>query len=1101
MSVDLYGPLPRGTTVLEASAGTGKTWTIAALATRYVAEGHAVLSELLVATFSRAATHELRARVRERLASTARGLGRPGGDALVQHLSDCDGDERVRRRHRLLQALSQFDAATIATTHSFCSTVLDSLGMAGEAEVGVRLVESADELLAEIVDDLYVRKYAAPGAPAPISAADARAVARAACADGQARLEPAGADPRTAAGQRVRLAQAVRVELARRKRAQGVRDYDDLLTLLRDVLADPAHGPAACERLQQRYRVVLVDEFQDTDPVQWEVLRRAFHGRSTLVLIGDPKQAIYGFRGAEVLSYLDAVGAADRAASLSTNWRTDAPLLRALDHLHGGVALGDPRIVVPSVRAVRADARLSGSPPLRLRVLSRDACPGSSGGSGGMPAVADVRRAVARDVAAHVVALLEGPAQLDLDGAGPRPVQPGDIAVLVRRRAAQGDAVQQALAELGVPSVQAGTSSVFATPAAREWWWLLQAVEQPQRAGLVRLASLTSLVGRTATELAHGDAALEDTCALLRRLARRFDNAGMAALVELLSESTALDARVLALVDGERRLTDLRHVAQLLHSAVVEHGLGLSAALAWLGGRLEDPESGSGGERTRRLPSDAAAVQVMTVHRSKGLEFPVVLAPYGWDAARSSRPVTLRLHDAGGARVLDVGGRRDANDPEDGDLGYGDHLRRAGAEDDDEELRLLYVAVTRAQCQLTLWWAPSRDTARSPLHRLLMGRAPGTSELARTVAVPSDEVALAQLRAWGLPADIEVEPASAAGCPAWQAPAAPAAPLRAATFDRELDTAWRRTSYSALTRDAHDAEPGGGEPEEPGHADEPDAPPLDARERQPAGADQPSPFTGLPSGASFGTLVHAVLETVDATAADLPVELHRCCAQAVARALSTVDPPALAAALLPVLRTPLAGPGGPTLAGLAPAARLPELPFELALSGGDRPTAASARLGELAVLLRTHLLADDPLAGYADRLEQLGHAPLRGYLTGSIDAVLRLPGPRFVVVDYKTNRLAPGELTLGDYSREAMAREMMRAHYPLQALLYSVALHRYLRWRLPGYDPQQHLAGVQYLFVRGMGGPATPPGCGVFDWAPRPALVEALSDLLAGGRP
>jgi exodeoxyribonuclease V beta subunit len=255
-------------------------------------------------------------------------------------------------------------------------------------------------------------------------------------------------------------------------------------------------------------------------------------------------------------------------------------------------------------------------------------------------------------------------------------------------------------------------------------------------------------------------------------------------------------------------------------------------------------------------------------------------------------------------------------------------------------------------------------------------------------------------------------------------------------------------------------------------------------------------MNGLPAGAAFGTLVHEVLEVVDTSAPDLLGELRVRCGEAVARRLAALDPTALAAALLPVLRTPL--PGGGDLAGTAPADRLAELDFELPLGGGDRPTAGRARLRDVSALLRRHLPPDDDLAPYAAVLETLDAPPLRGYLTGSIDAVLRRPGPSYVVVDYKTNRLGSGDLTALDYTRPAMAAEMLRAHYPLQALLYAVALHRYLRWRQPDYDPGRHLGGVQYLFVRGMVGPQTPAGCGVFDWQPPAALVTDLSDLLAG---
>ncbi len=273
---DPYGPLPGAstTTVLEASAGTGKTWTIATLATRYVAEAGVNLSQLLLATFSRAATQELRERVRERLTATLTGLsGPPGSDRLVEHLRAGAAGEVEERRRRLARAVSDFDRATIVTTHGFCSSVLDGLGMAGDDEPGVALVESVDDLLREVVDDLYLRKFVAHDSARPaLTLRDARTVARAAVADRQARLEPADADPASPAGQRVGLARAAVRELDRRKRAARLRDYDDLLTLLCAVLSDPDRGPGACRRLREQYRVVLVDEFQDTDPVQWDVL-------------------------------------------------------------------------------------------------------------------------------------------------------------------------------------------------------------------------------------------------------------------------------------------------------------------------------------------------------------------------------------------------------------------------------------------------------------------------------------------------------------------------------------------------------------------------------------------------------------------------------------------------------------------------------------------------------------------------------------------------------------------------------------------------------------------------------------------------------------
>jgi exodeoxyribonuclease V beta subunit len=1101
VAASVLGPLPQGTVVLEASAGTGKTWTIAALATRYVAETELELSQLMLVTFGRAATQELRERTRSRLTSAALGLAdveaaRRGDDALLAHLATGPDEVVAERRRRLLTALSDFDAATITTTHSFCQRMLDGLGIAGDREPGAEVVERLDDLVTEVADDLYLGRFADHDCQAPrVTPAECRQVVRDAVADRQARLVPDDAPLDSASAQRLALATAGRCEVERRKRAAGVRDFDDLLVLLRDALLDEQHGDAGCARVRERYRVVLVDEFQDTDPVQWEVLQRAFHGSTTLVLIGDPKQAIYAFRGAEVLSYLEAVRAADRHETLTTNWRSDADLLRALERLYGGAALGHPDIVVRQVTAARPGTRLPGEVPLRVRQVSRT----GSGpvGRSGFPAVAALRRRVAADLADELVRLLDTASLTTPDGS--RPVEPGDVAVLVRKRLHIGP-VREALERVGVPSVLAGATSVFETPAAADWLWLLQALEQPHRPGRVRLAALTPLLGLTADRL--DDRATTGTGGFLRELAGLFERSGFAAVVERLAVRTDLDARLLGQVGGERRLTDLHHLAQVLDRAAVEQSLGLTALVAWLTARIADPQSGSTADRSRRLESDAAAVQVLTVHTSKGLEFPVVHVPFGWDGAKSPQITSLLLHDAQGRRVLDLGGR-------DGP-GWGDRKKQSDREEAGEELRLLYVALTRAQSQVVAWWAPGAATAGAPLHRLLLGRAPDDPEPAQRSPVPSDEQATARLAAWaaGAPDVVAVEQVGVPVGRRWSRPAVAPPALGVAQVTRTVDRLWRRTSYSALTASAHDAAhlPGvASEPEQPERTDEPDDPrrtgaasPRAQDVLDPAASGPPSPMDDLPAGAAFGTLVHEVLEQVDLSADDLAGELLARTRTVVSARLSDVDPGALAAALLPVLRTPL-DPAGTTLAGLSTADRLAELDFELPLAGGDSPCGDGLTLRGVARLLRRHLPPDDPLAGYPELLDGVEAPPLRGYLSGSIDAVLRLPGPRYVVVDYKTNRLGRGPLTALHYTRPAMAAEMLRAHYPLQALLYAVALHRYLRWRQPGYDPALHLGGTAYLFVRGMVGPVTPAGCGVFDWHPPAALVAELSDLLAAG--
>ena len=657
---DVCGPLPTGTTVLEASAGTGKTFTIAALTARYVAEGVADLSHLMLVTFGNVASRELRDRVRERLVTAERGLrdpdaARAGDDPVLQWLAGVPDAEAERRRSRLAAALADFDAATIATTHSFCSQMLAGLGVAADADSKAVFTASIDDLVQEVVDDLYVRVFAQAGAvpdPSLNYSTLLELGRRAVGSDRQALLWPleSQAAPSDPAARRRRAADAVRREVEARKRRGGLVDFDDWQVLLRDALVHPDHGEIACGRIRDRFRVVLVDEFQDTDPVQWEILRTAFHGSSTLVLIGDPKQAIYAFRGGDVMTYLQAAAVASRQETLTRNWRSDAGLLGALEQLFGGAALGDPRIVVRAVDAVHPSPRLvDAGAPLRIRRVGRT---GHGPLARGLPRVGPVREAVAADVAADVVDLLSGPARLH--GA---PVQPRDVAVLVRTNL-QGRMIRDALTAAGVPATLAGGGSVFTTPAAGAWLLLLEAVEQPHRPGRVRAAAVSPFFEVTETTLdADGDALTDRLGARLRRGADLLADRGVAALLETLSAEENLPARILARPDGDRTLTDLRHIGQLLHAAQRSDSLGLSALVAWLRHRIAESSGDQAEDRTRRLDSDAAAVQVMTVHVSKGLEFPVVYVPFGWDCWSPDRPEILRLHDDDGSRVLDVGGQ------------------------------------------------------------------------------------------------------------------------------------------------------------------------------------------------------------------------------------------------------------------------------------------------------------------------------------------------------------------------------------------------------------------------------------------------------------
>ncbi|MBA3021446.1 UvrD-helicase domain-containing protein [Propionicimonas sp.] len=1088
---DPAGPLPTSTVVLQASAGTGKTHAIAALATRYLAEGELAIEHLAVISFSRVASEELRSRVRKRLRDTAElldaalaGNAPPAEpDATDSLLLSGDAGQLQARRDRLRAALTGLDSAVIMTIHQFCQAMFDELGVLAAEDPQAKLVEDLGQLLEQVVTDRYLARYAT-ATDRPFDLAAARRLGIAAAIElPETPLVPAIASGLPA--ERLAFAEEVRTELARRKQRLGLFSYDDQLSRLRDSLKGPA-GQAGAERLRRRCQVVLVDEFQDTDPVQWEILRDTFAGQVPLVLIGDPKQAIYAFRGADVTAYSQAVAASRDRYSLAVNHRADEPVVAAIGALFAGVPLGRDVLVEPVVASHRG-SRLTGNapPPVRLRCVATDR----------LLDAATARAKVDADVVAEVVRLLDGGTEL-IEGTSTRRLAEQDIAVLVNTNK-RGRDLAEALAAAGVAVAFSGSDSILASPAAQDWFTLLRALEQPRRAA-VREAILTDFVGADLTALATADDdRLTGWSGLLQRWGRLLTNQGVAALFAAVQADSpevggGLSERLLRRRRGERDLTDHRQLAEILHAQYTA-GVRGPALVAWLAEQIE-LQSGAG-DRTRRLETDRQAVQLMTVHKAKGLQFPVVLLPQAGDLYLSEEDSggKLDFHDDSGQRVLDLGGKDAPGRRQRWEL---DALEQA-----EDRFRGLYVATTRAMSQLTMWWAPTlRTTESSPLHRLLYRNpnAAGTPAAAYPLDAGAGWVSPSEL-GWLSAAGITVEQCDAA--PVRLAPRADeSTQLVAPTWQRRIDQYWRRTSYSGLTEAVHARAPGAPAAPEFG-SDEPVAEGTLAQDGDALGAR--SPMADLPGGTSFGSLVHEVLENLDWHAPSTEALDERLLAATTAAArrfaIGGVAPQALAEALRPSLLTPL-GPltDGLSLADFDITDRLSELDFELPLGHAGSTTT----LGEVATLLRRRLPTGDPLIDYPDDLaaEPLASQLLRGFLTGSIDSVLRVSGeagPRFVVLDYKTNRLGPTDLRLGHYSTAAMTAEMRRTHYPLQALLYCVALHRFLGSRLHDYEPSRHLGGVGYLFVRGMGGELAGPETGVFAWHPSAELVVELSALLA----
>lgn len=1210
--LDLAGELPRGTVVLEASAGTGKTYAIAALATRAVAEGRCRLPELLIVTFTRAATAELRERIRRRLTEAERHLAdclagpvADTDDPVLQRLGDASADELEQRRKRLAQALTDFDAATISTIHGFTQQVLTSVGLSVDVPREITLLEDEQPLIEEVVDDVYVRRYLGRAdLPARPTHGDVTKLAQLVARHPDAEVIPESDHPGDAAEQtgeetgdgigdtidpdgaelseadakaaeRAALAAELRDAIAARKQADGLMTYDDLLHALRRALRDPTRGEQARQVLRRRYRWALVDEFQDTDPVQWEILQDAFSDTDdptrAMVLIGDPKQAIYSFRGADVRAYLAATKTADQRFDLHTNYRTDQPLLQSIERLLEDTRFGEHDIVFKHVEAPEQHQNLQvqdDQDPVALQIRLH---PDNKANA------ADARRDIAGDLAETLIDQL-GRVTVGEPG---RPLAPEDVAVLVRTND-EARLVQTTLRDAGIPSVVNGVGSVLATTAADDWRWLLDALERPNDPMRIRRLALSAWIGWRAPDLDEDNLdGLHDTVAGWSKI---LANKGVATLEHAVLTDRQVATRLLSQTGGERHLTDLTHIGRLLHVAEREEDRGISGLRAWLQtARAEAGDTSTpSDEQARRLESDARAVQIVTVHRSKGLQYPVVFVPFQYSTGQNTT-FPVAVHDpAHSRRIVDVGPS--------GRTGADSSKRLAQREKMGEQLRLVYVAVTRAQHRVVLW-AGAKDTAKSALGRVLFRGEDGEVLLDAAPKAPEDEAAALRERFAGTSTSVHTfDVDDGRELPRWRDEHLNVTELAASSFERTLDTRWRRTSYSAILRqvayaDEHAASTTGAagttgavsaaglpgttgtagttgaaglpgttgavgaagmpgaagvqaastavatEPDDTVIEDEYDQQPtlleaLEALEAFEAPVAEPVPLGSLRGGTGFGTLVHAVFEHLDFAADDLPSALTEVITeQRRWHRIDGIDDDAasqLADGLVDAIRTPLGplteldpGSGRQTrLTDISRPDRLDEMDFELPLAGGDDAT-GTATLARLADLLERPVAAggladDDPLreAGYPQRLRHPGFTnELRGYLNGSIDLLVRLQGhdgePRYFIADYKTNKLGSGVPTVDDYHPDQLAEAMVHGDYPLQALLYQVATHRFLRWRQPGYNPDVHLGGALYLYVRGMTGHTAEDGRphGVFAWRPPTKLVTDLSDLLDGALP
>jgi exodeoxyribonuclease V beta subunit len=1143
-----HTPLARGVTLLEASAGTGKTYAIAGIVTRLVAVEGLPIGRIVVVTFTDAATRELRSRIRRRLREVLEELLKgTSKDPATQAIrsSGIDLDEAIRR---LRLALAAFDEVAISTIHGFCQRALRDNAFEGDAPFDADIVRDPRDELLEVATDFWRRHIdtAAPivtaaldgepvqpedlanllsrlarhpqlrllpkatatldaatrnlqsvytralqswhhdsatvhallrSSPAlkrdkskalPIELVDshARALERA-VTTGSAHPAVLAAMTDFAYSRLVALTKANKptpqhvffdhcdavtaemqaliasvrqnwldyasTEWPKLKTARRMMTFDDLLERMSAALAGP-RAEALQSVLRRNYAAALIDEFQDTDPLQYRIFQQVFAvATHWLMYIGDPKQSIYGFRGADLFTYLEAKSAVVRAIppqiyTLRKNFRSSSAMISAVNtmfartpkvFLHAGIEFVDSsadgsKAAAAPLTCAPTDER----PPLVFVQLPA---------GNGKFSKTRCQPLIHQHIAAEIARLLGGTHRL-----GDRALQADDIAVLVRTHL-EATALQQQLRAHGIRSVRRTDESVFATPEATALQHLLAAALEPSRPQAVRTALSTMLFdcdARRLVELDADEAAWEAHVERLLEFRQRWHAQDFAGAFRWLTTSSLLRSRLVRRPGGERSLTNLLHLAELLHEAERTLRLAPAGVQEWLRMHCDAPARGVD-EHVQRLERDDDAVKIVTLHNAKGLEYPIVFCPSHWTDTTVKECL---FHDpATGQITLDLTAEPPAL-----------HRQQAREELIAEDIRLLYVGITRAIHRCYVYGANAAD--------------PNNSALGRVIGGPVEELASANIGLCTTDDDV-VSPAA-------RLPEDTESPeCRARTFSRVLRAERLVGSFTGLISNASaEAAEDYDEQDEPTHT-----------QASPADAPEGTIFR-LPAGAATGIALHSVLEKLDFVA---PAALEALVASAFAPlALPAEQHATVCRHLRDLLDHPLKADDR--------LIRLSDLPMR-------------ARLNEAAFFYPTRAFTRQELLGVATRanatglgtlIQRLNFQPTEGFLNGVIDLIFEHDG-RYYLADWKSNWL--GNDT-AHYAPARLQTVMLREAYVLQSLLYTLALDRHLATRLPAYRYEQHFGGIFYIFVRGID--AAHPERGVHFSRPTAAFVSDLADTV-----
>lgn len=1158
--LDVFEVPLKGISLVEASAGTGKTYNITSLYVRAVLELDLEPSQILVMTFTEAATAELKYRLRSRLRESLDAVVKqdPGKDDFLSELLSRNYPDA---ENKLRAAIDVFDESAVFTIHGFCNRLLSEYSLQFDVPPNFELLTDSSEMLQECVDD-YWRSFIQSAendekswfildyltdvgfgpdelkssvdavlthprskvVPENLSTEDLQdslteletafnrlkelwekegdeisdmylntKLSGSAFRKGKAweqdwenlmdlisserpqikisdRMFRFGAymkekgskkdftvpeldffaamDAYVELTDHLKLIKPafikesiaeIRLQFKERKRKSNVLSYNDLLEITEEGIKNDKSGYLT-ERIREKYPLALVDEFQDTDPIQYSIFRHIYHGHSEtgLFMIGDPKQSIYSFRGADIFTYLSAKKDTDneQAYELIHNYRSNRRMIEGINSFFNVAdepfLLND--LAFNSARFPESkddhdyikDKSGNEINPLQFIELSDEVYTNK----------AELGSKIYDTVSAEIAGLLSG----DYTIKGEK-IREKDIAVLVRE-GREGEAIQSSLRELGISSVLRSRTSVFKTVEADELFRVLNAVQRISYEPGVRAALATSLLGFKAKDLLdlnEDGTRWVELIQLFVQVREVWEERGIEAGIDELFHLFDVIPRISEEKAAERRISNLMHISELLSKAGKEQQLQDKALLKWFFSKInQDDSKDSSEDEQLRLESDEGLVQITTIHSSKGLQYPVVICPFLWSSKATPKKDDILKFYTDDSIHIDISQGADHSNK-------AEHIALTEKQSQAEDVRLTYVALTRAISACYVILPNYNYVSNSPLGFILKGNSEDSRADFSFIKETLESVESIEVR----------PPLSSTEIPLTDK-ANNKESLSEAAFTREdLFHFPKLLSYSFLS----------GQKEKQEFGKDYDETDLNT----PPAVERNDRF-GFPKGASAGTCLHNIFE--DLSFSD-PTNIEKVVEQNLD--YSGIDEkwePETVKWVSEVLEHPLKEPDT-SLSKLSDFEVIKEMEFFFPVQ--------HLKAEELWNIIRT----GPP--------ESIVGESVHGFMKGYIDLTFKADG-RFYILDYKSNYLGDN---LDDYGKEALQQAMEDSGYDLQYHIYTLALHRFLSTRMKEYDFEDHFGGVLYLFLRGVD--RNVPGSGVYFDRPDQNVVQQLDNYFKGG--